>query len=140
MPYATDDDLLDRMGETELRQVADHTRSGTADVEVVEAALSDADNLINGYIAVKYALPLPSVPPQVNTWAVSIARYILHRDGAPKHVESDYKDAVAALKDVARGLIALPVPTGETAPTGVGGGVMADHPDQVFTPQKLRGW
>ncbi|MDP5307921.1 gp436 family protein [Paracoccus spongiarum] len=92
MPYATETDLLERMGEHEMRQVADHTRSGTADTEVVEAALEDADNLIDGYVAAKYATPLPSVPPLVRSWAVSIARYVLHRNGAPDHVEQDYKD------------------------------------------------
>lgn len=140
MTYATDEDLLERMGETELRQVADHTRSGTADTEVVEAALEDADNLINGYIAAKYATPLPSTPPLIRTWAVSIARYVLHRNGAPEHIEQDYKDAVAALKDVSRGLIALPVDTGEAAPTAHSGTVMADHPRAVFTEHKMRGW
>lgn len=140
MPYATETDLLDRMGEHEMRQVADHTRSGTADTEVVAAALADADNLIDGYVGARYATPLPSIPPLVRTWAVSIARYVLHRNGAPDHVEQDYKDAMAALKDVSRGLIALPVMPGEAAPTATGGTVMAEHPAPVFTRRKLRGF
>lgn len=140
MTYATLDDLVERAGEVELRQIADRDRDGTVDPEVVAAALDDADNLINGYVAAKYDLPLPSVPKIVKTWAVCIARYFLHRNGAPDHVRDDYKDAIAALKDVAAGRIALPVGAGETPPMNAAGTVMASHPPQVFTADKLRGW
>ena len=140
MTYATLTDLSERAGDTEIRQIADHDRDGTPDPDVIAAALADADSTIDGYIGAKYDLPLASVPSLVNTWAVSIARYILHRNGAPENVKEDYKEAIAALKDVSRGLIALPVAAGETAPSTVNGTVMASHPDPVFTPAKLRGW
>lgn len=140
MSYATLTDLVERAGDTEIRSIADRDRDGTADPDVVAAALADADNTIDGYVGAKYDLPLQTVPALVNTWAVSIARYVLHRNGAPDHVEKDYKEAISALKDVARGLIALPVAAGETPPTAVNGTVMSSHPDQVFTPEKLRGW
>ncbi len=140
MTYATLEDLIERAGAAEIRQIADRDRDGTPDPDVIDAALSDADNLIDGYVSTKYTLPLPSVPDIVNTWAVSIARYVLHRNGAPEHVRQDYKDAVAALKDVAAGKLALPFPSGEDQPGVASGQVKARHPDRVFTPQKLRGW
>ncbi|GAB1477764.1 DUF1320 domain-containing protein [Paracoccaceae bacterium] len=140
MSYATLEDLIARAGADEIRQVADRDRDGVPDPEVVAAALAEADNVIDGYVAAKYALPLAAVPPQVNTWAVSISRYRLHRNGAPDHVEQDYKDAIAALKDVGRGLIALPVAAGAVAPAPSGNTVMASHPSQVFTTERLRGW
>jgi len=140
MSYATLDSLIDRAGEAELRQIADRDRDGMIDAEVVDAALADADATIDGYVGAKYALPLPSVPSTVRGWAVSIARYTLHRNGAPDHVAQDYKDAIAALKDVSRGLITLPVAAGETPATVSGGTVMAAHPDPVFTPSRLAGW
>lgn len=140
MTYATLADLEKRTGPQELVKISDRDRDGAADLDVIDAALGDADNLINGYVAVKYATPLPSVPAIVQTWAVSIARYILWKNGAPEHVAADYKEAIAALKDVARGLIALPVGTGEVAPSAQSGTVMASHPPQVFTAAKLRGW
>ena len=140
MPYATLADLIERAGDVEIRQIADRDRDGTPDPDVIAAALIDADHLVNGYVAVKYALPLPSVPDLVRTWAVSIARYILHRNGAPEHVATDYKEAIAALKDLARGLVLLPVEPADEQPTSVAGRVMAEHPQAVFTPEKLRGW
>lgn len=140
MPYATLDDLVERAGATEIRQIADRDRDGTPDTAVIEAAIADAGNQIDGYLATKYALPLASVPPILRTWAVSIARYVLHRNGAPDYIVQDYKDAIAGLKDVARGLIALPVAVGETAPAVTVGPVMGSHPAEVFTPDRLRGF
>ena len=140
MPYATLDDLIEHASEAEIRQIADRDRDGVIDADVIDAALKDADNLINSYVGVKYALPLPSVPELVLGWAVSIARYVLHHNGAPKHVKDDREEALAALKDVARGLSVLPVAVGEVAPAVTSGTVMAAHPPQVFTDHKLQGW
>lgn len=140
MAYADLAMLTDRAGEAEIRQIADRDRDGVPDADVVAAALADADNVIDGYLATRYTLPLAAVPPVVRTWAVSIARHVLHRNGAPDHVAQDYKDAIAALKDVARGLIALPVGPGDAPPAATVGPVMGSHPPAVFTADRLRGW
>lgn len=140
MTYASHSDLSDRIGDAILTDISDHDRDGTADAEVLDRALIDADSLIDGYVATRFSTPLDPVPNIVNTWAVSIALYFLHRDGAPSNVEKDYDDAIAALKDVAAGRIALPVEIGETAPEEQTGTTIASHPDPVFTTQKLRGW
>ena len=140
MTYATLTDLIARAGATDIRETADRDGDGMPDPDVVAAALADADNIVNGYLAVRYTTPLTSVPEIVLTWSVSIARYILHRYGAPDHVTADYKDAIAQLKDVSSGRMALPVAEGESAAATATGQVMAEHPPQVFTPAKLRGW
>lgn len=140
MTYAALLDLIERAGETEIKQIADRDRDGTPDPDVVEAALVDADNVIDGYVFARYSRPLPNIPPILKTWAVSIARYTLHRNGAPDHVATDYKDAIAVLKDVSAGRYALPVAEGLDKPTAQTGQVLAAHPPQVFTPNKLQGW
>lgn len=142
MTYAALDDLIARAGIDEVRQVADRDRDGTPDPEVIAGALAHADNIVNGYSRTRYELPFVDVPDLVRTWAVSIARHFLHRNGPPDYVVTDYKDALAALKDVAAGRIALPVtdnPSG-VQPSQASGTVQASHPEEVFTPQKLRGW
>lgn len=138
MTYASQQNLIDRCGDVELRQIADHDRDGLPDLAVVTAALVDADNLINGYVAAKYTTPLANTPDLVRTWAVSIARYVLHRNGAPDHVTADYKDAVAGLKDVARGLVMLPGLGGDLPSVAGNGAAMADIPAAHFG--SLRGW
>lgn len=142
MTYATLDDLNARAGADEIRQVADRDRDGMPDAEVIAGALAHADNTINGYVRARYDLPFVDVPDLVRTWAISIARYFLHRSGPPEYVVADYKDAVAALKDVSAGRIALPVTggTGAVQPQSATGTIMAAHPDEVFSAIKLRGW
>jgi phage gp36-like protein len=137
MSYANLQDLLDRAGTAEIGQIADRNRDGVPDDEVIEAALTHADNMVNGYVGAKYALPLASTPPILRTWSVSIARYFLHRDGAPDYVAADYKDAIGGLKDVSRGLITLPDASGsEPAPSS--GSFLAEIHDPHFS--MLRGW
>jgi len=140
MSYAVLADLVARVGDTELRQIADRDRDLIPDQDVIDAAIADADNLINGYVGTRYQVPLASVPDLVRTWSVSIARYILHRNGAPDHVAQDYKDAISGLKDVAGGRLALPIASGGTPPAANTGQVNSAHPAEVFTPERLRGW
>ncbi|WP_275789697.1 gp436 family protein [Pararhizobium gei] len=139
MTYATIDALVARAGEREILQVADRNSDGAADPDVIAEALANADNTIDGYIATQYVLPLPVIPGLVTTWAVSIARYWLHRNLPPENVVKDYDDAIAALKDVARGQIKLPLPSGAT-PTTNGGDYLIFAPAEVFGCDTLRGW
>ena len=138
--YATLQDLVDRAGETEVLEVADRDGDGVADPEVVASALADADRKINGYLAVRYVLPLTTVPDTVVGWAVVIARYVLHRDGAPDHVVRDYRDALAELKDAAAGRLALPDLAGIAPDQSSEGATTADGCEGQFTRDKLEGW
>lgn len=141
MTYASLNDLIERAGEDEILQVADRDGDGAADADVVEAALVHADNVANGYLTVRYRLPLAAVPDLLRTWCVAIARYYLHRDGPPDYVVRDWKAADQALKDMARGLIDLPVGEGEPAPVaGDTGNVRIVGPEPVFTRENLEGW
>lgn len=139
MTYATLDDLIARASRNEILQIADRNRDGEVDPEVIAEALTHADNIVNGYVAAKYQLPFSVVPDLVRTWAISIARHKLHFQGPPDYVVEDYKDALSALKDVARGALVLPVADGEIPQSSVGG-VMASHPAEVFSGTGLRGW
>ena len=139
MTYATQADLEARAGIAELLDLADRDGDGVIDADVVLAALSDAKNIVDGYIANRYGA-LTTIPSLVRTWSVSIARYLLWSNGSPEHIRQDYEDAISALKDVSKGVMALPVPVGQTAPEMVAGRVLAAHPDPVWTAEKLRGW
>jgi phage gp36-like protein len=140
MSYASLPDLIERAGEDEILQVADRDDDGTADPDVIEAALAHADNTINGYLATRYTIPLSSVPPIVVTWAVAIGRYHLHRQGAPDYVVRDYKDALAALDKAQQGRIAVPGADGIAPAQGSEGAVRVDGPEPVFNQENLGGW
>lgn len=141
MPYASLDDLIERAGLDEIRDVADRDLDGTPDPAVIEAALIHADNTVNGYARVQYDLPFATVPDLVRTWSVSIARYFLHRQGPPDYIVRDWKEAISALKDVAAGRLQLFA--GEDAPPlqpSPDGQIGISGPEPVFTADNLKGW
>lgn len=107
MSYATQADLELRFGSREIEQLTDHEGVGAINSERVDAALADADSLIDSYLARRVALPLDPVPAVLKRIACDLARYFLQEDGAVEEAESRYKAAVQYLRDVAQGKVAL---------------------------------
>ncbi|MFH1796270.1 MAG: DUF1320 domain-containing protein [Pseudomonadota bacterium] len=143
MTYAVKQDLVDRFGEKELRQLTDRTNvpPTTIDDTVVGRALADADGLIDGYIGKKYSLPLAEVPPMLTKVAADLARYYLHGKAADKDspVTAAFNQAVAWLRDVSKGLVELG--NGAIEPEAAGGGsVKTSRPNRVFTRDTMGGF
>lgn len=142
MGYASQQDLVDRFGAAELVQLTDKVNrpQTTTDPVPVERALADASALIDGYIGKVYSLPLSPVPAILAKVACDIARYYLHGKAADKDgpVERAYEEAVAWLKDVARGLVQMDV-AGAEPPQSGGGAARVSGADRVFTRTSLRG-
>src|SRR3970040_397704 len=130
--YATQQDLVDRFGAVELAQLTDRTAGTTIDAAVVGKALADADDTINGYLAVRYALPLASAPKILARLAADIARYALFEDRATEIVAQRYKDAIAYLEDVARGRVSLGLDAANQEPVQAGGPAV-DAGDRTFS-------
>lgn len=144
MPTYTDGTGLRQRFGAEIDQLigadstADPAQAG--DVERLARACEDATNLIDGYLATRYTLPLSSVPDMVKAWAADIARYRLWDDRAPDEVRKRYEDALQQLGQVARGVIGLPPGSDGATPAAGGmefGGFCADR---VFTSDTLAGY
>lgn len=104
MTYATQQNLIDRFGEQELIQLTDRENLGAINTTVIDRALGDADAQINGYLGVRYTLPLTApIPTDLERLACDIARYALYDDRVTEQVAQRYKDAVALLRDVSAG-------------------------------------
>lgn len=141
MPYCTLTDLVARAGEDEILQVADRDDDGVADVDVVTAAVSAADQRIDAALAVRFRLPLTSVPEIVQSWSVSIARYWLHRNIAPENVVKDYERALADLRDVVAGKLSVPDAEGLEPPQQTAiGATIAEGTAPAFDRTGLEGW
>lgn len=141
MSYITEQGLRDRFGTQEIDQLIDAdptaTPPDTGDTQKLARAISDADSLIDGYLAARYGLPLSSVPTLVAGWAADIARFKLWDDHAPEEVRKRYEDALAQLKLLAQGVISLPPGSDGAQVTGAisFAGYSADR---VFTQDTLR--
>ncbi|TDP46069.1 gp436 family protein [Zavarzinia compransoris] len=137
MTYATADDLNTRFGAAEIVQLSDHAHAGAIDTGVVARALVDADDLINSYVASRYAVPLTPVPPIVVKWACDIARLYLYRDGVPEDVRRAYDNAVKMLGEVTSGAMTLAA-GGVDAAASAAQGVKVMAPPRVFFRDALR--
>lgn len=109
MSYAAQADMEDRFGEAEVIDLTDRAEppAGAVDTTVLQAALDDADGIINSYIALQYALPLTSTPRTIALVACDIARYLLWDDRASEEVLRRYEAALSWLRDVAAGSVLL---------------------------------
>lgn len=137
MPYATQQDMIDRFSSTELIQLSDRDNTADAiDAVVLGRALDDAGGEIDGYLAGRYALPLATTPRILTTVACDIARYRLYDDRATEQVSKRYESAIAFLKLVAEGKVALGPDSADT-PTPEGGGIAFTPPNRVFTRDTL---
>lgn len=119
MAYATLDDLVARYGEDELVSLTDVNRSGAINVGVLGQAIADADSEIDSHLAVRYSLPLATVPTALKRIACDITRYRLYDDRAPEEIRKRYEDTVRWLAAVANGSVSLGLPPAQ-APQATG--------------------
>lgn len=110
MAYATVADLVARYGEEEILQRTDRVNAGAVDHAVANQALDDAAAEMDGYLASRYRLPLPTVPAMLGRLNCAIARYRLWEDLASERVRQDYEDAVRFLTAISRGTVSLGLP------------------------------
>ena len=88
--YANKEDLIKRFGEREITALAGN-EDEVMDDTVVETALADAEELINSYVAVKYALPLSTVPAALKRICCDMARYFMYKEVIPEELEKTYE-------------------------------------------------
>ena len=139
MPYATQQEMIDRYGERVLRELTDRAASGSIDTAVLDQALNDATALIDGYLLERYRLPLAETPRMLTVVAAQIAFYQLHPHGAPEEVRNAYRDAVKTLEGIAAGRIAVAGATGSEIDSRPGQ-AEAVGPERVFSRHKMHGF
>jgi phage gp36-like protein len=138
MAYCSRVDLVQRFGESEISDLLDRNNDSADDDQALSATTADADALIDGYLGSRYSTPLATVPNAIRAISCDITRYLLWDDNAPTEVRTRYEDALARLKDYAKGFMVLPnVPPAETNPSG-GIDFIAD--DRVFSRDSLAGF
>jgi phage gp36-like protein len=112
MPYATQADLQERYSEDDLLIIADRDMDNQLDADVITQALEDASAEIDGWIAARYTMPLPTVPDILVRLCADIAVYRLSVDAAQATDErrQRYEDAIKFLKALSKGDASLGMP------------------------------
>lgn len=169
MPYITHAELAENPGALELSEVAsdehaqpvaaglldallrgqdvgawpaDDVAAAQRAVARIDAAVADADAVIDGYLAKRgYALPLQPVHRLVVVWSRDIARHTLHKnrlaDDGKDPIQRAYRDALRLLQQVADGKFAL----GAGDPVAVHKlDARFDSAPLVFGRKQLRSW
>lgn len=109
---------------------------------IIEAAIADASAEIDGYIAKRYDLPLPSVPKVVNKFAKDMALYNIYsrrgieKDSPQANYLTRYNAAVKFFLLVAEGKVELGVGDVQSAASS---GFAVSSNRRMFSRGSLRG-
>lgn len=120
--YADRNGMVLRFGEREIKQLEVNIQAEGS--MSVDAALQDACEEVDGYIAVRYSLPIAETPQNLKRLVCDIARYKLWKSRASDEVRQRYEDAIAFLKRVADNKASLLIKDAVTNET------LADPPKQ----------
>ena len=139
MAYCTRDNLVQRFGQREIDDLLDRDNNDSDDTDTLTQTIADADSLIDSYVSAKYEAPLEQVPQIIKYISCDITRFMLWDDNAPEEVRKRYDDAIARLKDIAKGMMKLPA-TALISIANPSGGVDYYEEERVFTRDALAGF
>lgn len=139
--YATVQQMTDRFGAAMLVALTDRAAvaTGTIDSALVTKALTDASEVIDGYLSAKYVLPLVTIPGVIADLCQSVAIYKLHTSDPDAKITRDYQDALKALRDIADGRQRIPV-AGLDPITSSGSGAQIVDRARPFTEENMTGF
>jgi phage gp36-like protein len=145
MSYCTQSDLLKIIPEQDLVQLTDDTvPAAEINDDNVDKAISDAGELIDGYLRDRYSLPLAPVPGLIGTLAADIAVYRLYARRAkldvPEGVTERYKGAIKLLEQIQKGAIALGAGSVATPESDSSESVSFTSQDRIFTRNTMKGF
>lgn len=141
MTYCTIDQLQARYGLPLLLQVSDRgdTFPTEPDQALFDRAIADADALIDGYLAGRYALPLAATPAILVDLSQAIAIYKAHPSVAAEKIRKDHDDALKILKGIAGGEIRLDVAGVE--PEGTASNeVLTNEPERPLSADTMKAY
>jgi phage gp36-like protein len=141
MAYVTLAQLTDRYGEPALIAVTDRGLVDHPGRErpAIDRAIADADAVIDGYLARRYQLPLTVAQPLLVKIAGSLVFYGLHTFQPDEKIVADQKEALAMLRDISAGTVALTAAGVET-PNVEGSGARITDRDRQLTQDNMTGF
>ena len=141
MAYASIQDLIDRFGLAEVKQLAPSTAPVGYDQARLEQVLDDASAELDSYLGARYPTPLDPVPGLVVKYCADLARETLDKNGRDSVLEAG-KRARAWARDVAKGAATLGSTEGAggETPQAASSGILVEAPERVFSDRRLQGF
>lgn len=138
--YCSIDDLKDAIPEQNIEWLTDDEDSGSVNTARANAAITDASELIDGYLRGRYTLPMSPTPAIVQRLCVDISIYYLYQrifeTDMPGAMNDRYKNAVKILEGLQQGKISFATSQDDdAAPPQIRVNKIAD--DRLFTMDKM---
>lgn len=143
--YCTLADIRATVPENDLIQLTDDAMPPVAVNQVnVDRAITDAGELIDGYLRGRYALPLSPVPGLLNTLAADVAIYRLYarriKLTPPDGVTERYRNALKILEQIQADKISLGSEGSGGGVAAESGGAVVSGPARIFSRDSMRGF
>ncbi|AVH35415.1 DUF1320 domain-containing protein [Pseudomonas monteilii] len=121
MRYCNRMDIGNAIPELTLVQLSnDDPAAEQPNESVIEEAVRQAEELVDGYMRGRYVLPLDPVPTVLRDAVVYLARHWLYQrrpEGTlPDAVKDSRKDTIKLLESIRDGVVTLGMPSGQIAP------------------------
>lgn len=114
MAYCMAEDIVLRQPEIDLVKLTDDEGFGEVNAGVLEAAIADADAVINGHLRGRLEVPISPVPDLLRRLSVDLTLHFLHQRRGLDTYKQRYEDARALLKEIRAGSLVLgEIPQGE---------------------------
>ncbi len=111
MDYCTIEDIETQTSTPTLIQLTSDDGQEAVDRVVAQEAILYSSTLIDGYLRGRYTLPLDTHFPLLRILAIDLSIYRLYtrrmRNEMPEVIENNYKNAIATLRDIQKGVITL---------------------------------
>lgn len=109
MAYCTTDDLKNYIPASQIIQLTDDADVDQIDSDKLTDCIRRGDDLIDGYLRGRYALPLVSVPPVIRDLSTKLAAYFLFKRSLiltmPEPIKEDYQYCTDVLVKIQKGMI-----------------------------------
>lgn len=119
MGYCTVDDIKTQISNATLAQLTSDEGQETVNRDIADEAILYSSTLIDGYLRGRYSLPLNIHFPLLRILAIDLSIHRLYsrrmRNEMPEVIENNYKNAIATLRDIQKGVISLQSEEAETS-------------------------
>ena len=108
--YASQTDIENRLDPKHLIELTDDDNDGMADADVITAAITDADGVIDTHLAARYACPFATPPALITKISTALAigtLFARRRESASPTHEARAKAAMDLLHALAEGSLLL---------------------------------
>jgi phage gp36-like protein len=119
--------------------VDQQARAGAALV-VVQRALQDADDTINGYISARYTLPIAPVPAVLARVACELARFYLYDDQVTDTIKDRHASNIKWLESVSKGTVSLGADAGSGQQPASSAGAELVSSESIWTRDRSQGF